>query len=227
MTFLILIIHKCDAGNETSIYQESGSQTPPTKCVHWLHPAYNVEEYNNAHRLVIDVSQIAAKNLNVDVDYEKRLINVLGWIESTFASSGDKSVDANTCIYQQWEVRSEMQDSRFDDLVMELKDGKLVISIPISVSKNAVSTEDTEMLQEYDSKRTLPLRVTTEGRKLRGLARISQARNSTSMLRSYHSKTHHADERMSQKSKQKEALEKFIAVSLTNTDEEAYWLHRM
>lgn len=281
MTFLLLFIDKGDAASNnrtstrpTTIYQVSASQIPPPECVHWLRPLYHTEVQSSAYQLLIDVSGISPKNFQVDVDYEKGLIDVLGWIQQSPAISssavGEKKNNNNnenakhTCVYQQWNICS-IPDSRFDvhDLVMERKDGKLVISIPFSKiearneghpaderkEKNkraTITTTDSPPLHNHDDSLRIRalLRVSSnKGQKIIGLARIAQNStqyNSNSMMlrgggrdddfqnNKRHSRHSHSDNRIiSPKSKQKEALERFIAVSLTNTEEEAYWLHKM
>jgi hypothetical protein len=103
-------------------------------------------------------------------------------------------------------------------------------------------------------RRSLPLlRVTTDGnKKLRGLARINNttipsdydpATAPATMLHHYNHQANNATHKISpqqqqqqqqqppssntSKSKQRQALERFLAISLTNTDEESYWLHKM
>jgi hypothetical protein len=111
---------------------------------------------------------------------------------------------------------------------MEIKNGILTVSIPIPESKlEPPPATEHAMADEQEAKKASPLRVTGGSKKLRGLARISQTGNITLPAR---------EERLSdlkeggtplQKSNLEKDLERFLAVSLANTDEEYYWLHKM
>lgn len=230
IAFLLLTAQQCSAGYETSIFQESVSQTPPPSCLNRFYPTYNVLELNGFYKLVIDVPEVHPKNLNVDVDYSAALIRVLGWIDDSGGTSGVES-NTNACIYQEWTVRAKSEDIHVNiqDLVMKLKDGELIISIPMVMSRetNKLNGAKERILLEDDTKRVVPLRVATEGKKLRGLARISRSRNETSFERIHDEKRNSTDKLAAQKFEQKIALEKFLAVSLTDTDEEAYLLHKI
>jgi hypothetical protein len=91
------------------------------------------------------------------------------------------------------------------------------------------------------------LRVATDGnKKLRGLARINNttipsdfdpATAPATTVHHFNHQANNATHKISpqqqppssntSKSKQRQALERFLAISLTNTDEESYWLHKM
>ncbi|VEU40905.1 unnamed protein product [Pseudo-nitzschia multistriata] len=112
---------------------------PPPDCHRTLAPAYFLETTREAHTLVVELPQkVSRKNLGIDVDYQTGSITVLGWwSERKIRGEAPRKM----CVHHMWRidpslmteeaVRSEDSVSVYD-LVMSLRDQRLVLSLPVS-----------------------------------------------------------------------------------------------
>ena len=257
--FLLLILLQVSVcsgktTNHGSIYQEVESSSfslPPPSCHKAQRLPYSVEETNNAYQLIVDLPKsVNRKNLNVDIDYEKGIIEVLGWwMERKIRGDTPRK----SCVYQTWYVdldrllstgTSNTTSYSMYDLVMGIQGQRLIISLPIS---NAQVEED----DGDDGKITPPSSSVVKNvtgnlwKMVHGLARLNAyfqnntvttttTTTSTVSVENYYHKADDSIGKMGNetiitsylKSRQ-DALERFLKFSLGSTDEESYWLKKM
>jgi hypothetical protein len=196
-------------------------------------PTFRLKENDLAFQLVVDIPDISRKDLHVNVDFERGVIDVLGWLDATTTEA--------SCLYQEWDIQANKNHPNYAnplDLTMVIEEGALIVSVPKPPPPPSNTKDDEnstlELLlqakEEEEIKAGLPLNV-QQGKHLRGF-RVAARQNDTMTLAAK-AKTlaklcHHSDaSHQYQKSKQTADFEKFLLVSLIDTDEEAYWLHKM
>jgi HSP20 family molecular chaperone IbpA len=220
-SLLLLLSYSCSADNSTlPVFREKSTVKPPIECTRVIAPAYHIEELDSTYNLVVDLPNVSRKNLNVNVDFDRGVVEVLGWLESAHSSNQD---GVKTCIYQEWEVETRTKQPDYVnlyELVMQLDDNVLTLSAP----KPAIVEDKEEAINTKTSQAEDPLFV--PGKKLRGFARTSmRLRNATKA--SSNTKLLPDESPSPEKLKLTQQLKRFLKVSLANTDEEAYWLHKM
>jgi hypothetical protein len=246
---------------DSSIFHDSESQSPPPSegCFKSVRPSYRVDETEDAHRLVVDIpDQIQKKHLSVDVDCDGEIIEVFGWwMEQKIRGEQPKKM----CLYQKWTVEdpgltrslSRRPGSAFSlyDTVMELKDRRLTISLPMHPEDSASGGGNVgrEGMTHQATENAVPIAAATSpsvhlvpsgkimeaARKLRGLARLmgsssSNQKNSTIMERGENATLMMDEESVNvslyQKSR-RDALERFLKFSSVTNDEDSYWLRHI
>jgi HSP20 family molecular chaperone IbpA len=223
-SLLLLLSHSCNAENSTlPVFREKSTVKPPTECTRAIAPAYHIEELDSTYNLVVDLPNVSPKNLNVNVDFDLGVIEVLGWLESADASSNQDVV--KTCIFQEWEVETRTKQTDYVnlyELVMKLEDSVLKLSVP----KPEIEDKE-EAIKAKISQAENPLFApAAEGKKLRGFARTSMPLKNVTKASS-NTKPVPDESPSPQKLKLAQDLNLFLKVSLANTEEEAYWLHKM
>jgi hypothetical protein len=221
------------AGNH--IYHENLEQTPPKDCHKVQRLPSSFDDVEDCYRLIVDLPKtVSRKNLNIDINYEKGLIEIFGWwMEQKVRGEMPKKM----CAYQEWSVDLEWleQDYSLYDLVMQLDGQKVIVSLP----KVALQKEEDGMpVQEYENSTYFVAR--NLWKMVRGLARLnSSLHNSTltnedqpslTMWDSFGAAT--SQEMGNQSAMQylrsrQVALERFLKFSLGGNDEESYWLKKM
>lgn len=223
-SLLLLLSSYCSAENSTlPVFREKRTVKPPTECTRAIVPAYHIEELDSTYNLVVDLQNVSRKNLNVNVDFDRGIVEVLGWLESADSSNQD---GVKTCIFQEWkvEIRTKQPDYvNLYELVMQLEDKVLTLSVP----KPEIAQDKEEAIETKISQAEDPLFVpAVSSKKLRGFARTSmRLKNDTKA--SSNTNPVPDESPSSQKLKLAQDLKGFLKVSLANTDEEAYWLHKM
>lgn len=239
---------------DSSLYFSSSKKTPPNaKCDTFESPSYTLKEDGKHFFLMVDLHQVSRKNLDVTVDFETGSIDVLAWrFESTKEQNEEllqkEQVASKTCcIHREWQVDRNEETDSFDleGLVMGLnKDGLLTISVP--KLEGSTPTKESKRDTLHDSRKERKEKKQQSQDKLNDTPRLDTNKlrgfqqriplNYTSIALpspSSGSKTsadYPATENSgypSPKSPQKQLLERFLLVSLTDTEEAAYWLHKM
>jgi HSP20 family molecular chaperone IbpA len=223
-SLLLLLSYACSASNSTlPVFRENITVKPPTECTRAMAPAYHIEELDGTYNLVVDLPHVSRKNLSVNVIFDRGVVEVLGWLESADSSNQD---GVKTCIYQEWEVETRTKQPDYVnlyELVMQLEDNVLTLSVP----KPVIAEDSEEAIKTKISQAEDPLFVPAEGKKLRGFAARTSMRLKNVTKASSNTKPVPDESPPPQKLKLAQDLKRFLKVSLANTDEEAYWLHKM
>jgi hypothetical protein len=234
--------------NNDSIYQEvessSPSSLPPPSCHKAQRLPYSVEETKDTCQLIVEIPTLVnRKNLNVDIDYEKGVIEILGWwMEHKIRGDTPRK----SCVYQTWYVDMDRLQSSgttghsMYDLVMGIQGQRLVISLPIPHPQVDENDEDDGEVTRPSS--SVVKDVTGNLWKMvHGLARLNAyfhnstmaAAASTVSVENYYNnddsmnKTGNTTVITSYLQSRQDALERFLKFSLGSTDEESYWLKKM
>jgi HSP20 family molecular chaperone IbpA len=167
---LLLLSYSCSAESSIlPVFREKSTVKPPAECTRAISPAYHIEELDSTYNLVVELSNVSRQNLNVNVDFDRSVVEVLGWLENADSSNQD---GVKTCIFQEWKVetRTEQPNSvNLHELTMQLKDNFLILSVP----KPAIAEDKEEAVKTKISQTEDPLFVPAESEKLRGFARTS------------------------------------------------------
>lgn len=238
---MTMLLDCCSAENFTTVlFQEILDPKPPSGCVHITTPAYTVNESDASYQLVIGLPpSVSSKNLDVNVDFQKGIISVLGELDSStesFDSHHHHHHHDQACVYKQWEVQTNVDRANYInlyDLVMKLEHHILTLEIPKPTTTSNDSAVGFQQESILESRTTSGPQI-IPGKKLRGFARAGGATRinvtrpipTTAALSTTSSVPDHAP-KFQDWWKRKEALERFRTISLAGTDEEKYWLHRI
>jgi hypothetical protein len=245
---LLLLQAMCSAQTVGNFYRENEipRHQPPKDCYRTQRLSYSTIDSNEtSYRLTVHLPKsVSRKTLNVDIDYDKGLIKILGWWMEQKVR-GERPLK-KACVYQEFLVDLEWleqmsTDLSLYDLVMELHGQELALSLPKprlhGYGNNLEEGGDDNTINEEDKDES-PVFGRNLWKMIRGLARINTSnQNSTFMdgddiigifWNDTISRQNGKDtSSMAYLRSRQDALERFLKFSLGATDEESYWLRRM
>jgi hypothetical protein len=143
-------------------------------------------------------------------------------------------------VFQEWHIQPDLIEESSQvslyDLVMEIQQDRLIISLPLVHEKELSPTNNTGYTENGgENARKEDMAVHTDAasptsslwEKIQVLARLSSSLKNSTLKNSTLMDTSLAEGGESYLKSRQEALERFLKFSLGRTDEESYWLKKM